>query len=463
MSLTLLAWLGLFGLLVLLCFRRPAYGVSVYMLTFFAFPDFWWWGDPILGYRWSLYGGLTALGAVILSRLINNVADERVTHPKARLLGWIALGILVNATVVHIALSDSMDVSAEAYELLAKFVLLFFLIVAASRTKEDLRVILLSIVFGAGYIGYECTINDRGRLRGTRLEGVGAPGATGANQLASLMVTVIPITGAFFLAGRPWERVAMLPIAPFILNVVILCNSRGAFLALIGSCFALLFFAPPLVRKRIVKLLCLGGVAAWLLLGDPRIVERFVTTFVSMEERDSSAASRLDYWKAGLRMVADHPMGSGGSGFKRVHGPKHIKEVNDQEFNARAVHNGFINEACEWGLQGFLLRMTFVGGALFLLWQTSRSPGTESDPFSRLLGPVMFAAMVGFLGSCLFGDQLDAEWGYWIVALAAAYACLYDRPHPVTEMNTNTYRSPTAYPYSTDFSNHQQPGYRSVY
>ena len=38
MSLTLIAWLCLFALLTVLSFMRPAFGVALYMMTFFAEP-----------------------------------------------------------------------------------------------------------------------------------------------------------------------------------------------------------------------------------------------------------------------------------------------------------------------------------------------------------------------------------------------------------------------------------------
>lgn len=432
MNLTLAAWLTLFVLFALLAFKRPAWGVSLYMLTFFGQPALWWWGKHAIGhYRWSLYGGIGLLAAVILSRVFQDAGSERPASRIERRLSWIAVAILVNATLVHVLLAPSMEMSSGSYWLLAKFVLLFFMIVAATRTREDLRIILLSIVLGAGYIGYEVTVNDRGGVTANRLEGVGAPGATGANQCASLMVTVLPITGAFFMAGRRWEKLAMLPIAPFIVNVILLCNSRGAFLSCFAAAGALVFFAPAKVRKRVLKLLGLGAVAVWLLLGDPRIVERFTTTFAPEEERDSSAAGRLDYWLAGLHMIADHPLGAGGYGFKRVYGPRYIQEVNDKAFDSRAVHNGFINEACEWGIQGFVLRMAFLGGGLLLLWRMARSRQSQSDLFGHLLVCTLFAGTMGFLITCTFGDFLDAEWGYWMIAIAVAHSRVASSPATV--------------------------------
>ncbi|NQU20251.1 MAG: O-antigen ligase family protein [Candidatus Nealsonbacteria bacterium] len=408
----------------MLALRKPAWGVALYMLTFFACPPYWWWGESLGDYRWNLYGGVILLVAVLLSRL--SAEDDGGEKSRGqRWVIWTSIAILANATLVHFLLAADHEVSADSYTLLAKFVLLFLLIVAATRTLADLRIILLAIVLGAGYIGYEATINDRGQLSGGRLEGIGAAGVDDANGCASLMVTVLPIAGVLFLTGRRWEKLLMLPVAPFIINVILLCNSRGAFLAAIASAVVFLSVVPPPARKQAIKLLALGAVAVWLLLGDPRIIERFTTTFASEEDRDSSAAGRIEFWKSGLAMVADHPFGAGGDGFKKVHGPEYLARRDVHE--ARAIHNGYINEACEWGIQGLILRLCFVAGAAVLVWYTIRSCRKRDATDGMLLGAAVLASMAAFLVTCLFGDRLDSEWGYWVPALAVGFARLFDR------------------------------------
>ena len=430
MSLTLACFLLAFVVLAVLTFYRPVFGVSFYLLTFFAHPGYWWWGEPVNAsfQRWNLVGGIFLLGAVVLS---GRLSIPFSGNALIRRIQWAAIAMAINATLVHLLLAPDTAISAGPYWQLVKFVLFFFLIVAAAATERDLKIILLSILIGAGYIGYEQTINDRGDIVHGRLEGIGAPGATGANQLASLMVTVLPLTGAFFLAGKRWEKVLMLPIAPFLVNVVLLCNSRGAFLSAIASAILLLVMSPPNVRKKTLQLVGFGALAVWLLLGDPRIVERFWTTFAKPEERDESAAGRLEYWKAGLQMIRDHPFGTGGNGFKRVYGPRYIKMVAGTEFEARSVHNGFINQACEWGIQGLLLQLTFIGGGILLAYRLMKSLPAETELFAKLLGLSIITGTLGFLGECMFGSFLDAEWGYWFTALSVAYFRVYHGRVPI--------------------------------
>jgi len=428
MSLTLLIWLVLFAGLAFLAFKRPAYGVAVYMLTVFACPPFWWWGDPIETYRWNFYCGWILLAAVVISRMIGSQRLGQNDPPESRRLRWLAVFMVLNATLVHVALADSWAISSEVYTYLLKFTLLFFLIAASVKDKTDYRIVLWSLLLGAAYIGYEVTVNDRGHIQGTRLEGVGMPNASTANALASLMVTLLPLCGSFFLVGKRWEKVMCLIAAPFIVNVLLLCNSRGAFLASIATAVVFLAAAPPGVRRKALKVVALGAVAVWLLLGDERIVERFATTFADAEERDSSAAGRLEYWKAGLEMITDYPAGAGGDGFHDVHGPKYIARISGQTFEARSVHNGYINTACDWGLQGLLLKMAFMGTATLLLWRTARYCNATGDEFGALMSCGLLAGMIGFLITSLFGDYLDNEWAFWMPACAVAHARLFYLP-----------------------------------
>ena len=58
MTLTLAAWCVLLVWLVIKSFGRPSYAIGVYMLTFFAHPLYWWWGDPIEDFRWNFLASL---------------------------------------------------------------------------------------------------------------------------------------------------------------------------------------------------------------------------------------------------------------------------------------------------------------------------------------------------------------------------------------------------------------------
>jgi O-antigen ligase len=215
------------------------------------------------------------------------------------------------------------------------------------------------------------------------------------------------------------------------LNVILLCNSRGGFLGLLGSAVSFLMVARGPTRKRAFKTLALGGLALFLLLGDARILDRFSTTFVGSEERDNSAASRLEFWQAGLMMISDYPLGDGGGSFKYVHGGRYLSQVVGGDAEDRSLHNGYITEATDWGVQGLFLRLLFLGSALLMAYRTSSLCRQEGRINDALMGICIIVATAGYMIHCMFGSFISNEWGYWIVPLLIRYAELYKVPSEV--------------------------------
>jgi O-antigen ligase len=334
--------------------------------------------------------------------------------------------MLVNAAAVHLLLAADRGVSAEVLTEFFKYVLLYFMMSSAIKDRADLHRVIAVAALGAAYIGWEVTINERGNFNGSRLEGVGAPAAQTSNSLANVMLIMLPLAGSLFLQ-KSWKwKIVSIAAAPLILNVLLLCNSRGAFLGLIATGISFVLLARGKTRKRALQTMALGGIVLFFLLGDPDISNRFVTTFVGDEARDNSASSRITFWKAGLAMLSDHPLGAGGGAFKFALGSRYLAAlVGVEDAESRSLHNGFLTEATDWGIQGFLLKMYVFWMAIRIGYRTTEKCRKEERLLDALLGLCLVTTAVGFLIHCLFGAFLDHEWGYWILALLVRYGALY--------------------------------------
>lgn len=429
MSLMLLGWLGSFAALTWLTLRRPAYGVSLYLFTFFVNPIGWWWGDSIEGFRWNLYAALILAVGVFLNRQQGHnqpamgATNDPIATKDSQTVGLILKAMLANAVLVHLVLA-APGTALTLLILLLKFVPFYFLMVAAIRSRADLRLVIWSLVVCAAYIGYEVTVNDRGMFVSGRLEGITASSVAGSNELASLMLTAIPFGGYLFLTGTRFEKILAAVTTALNLNVFLLCNSRGGFLGLIAAGLAVLAMAPKGARGKIVKGLMLGGLALVLLLRDPEIVQRFMTIFVSSEERDGSSQVRMLIWRAAVRQIIDHPLGAGGESFSHIYGQRYLPTVGYSD-HGRSVHNGFLNEVTNWGFQGLFLRMTFFYLAFRISRRVGRQCALSGNSDGALLGACLMSAGAGILTTAMFGDFLDDDWGIWCVALAAAYGRIY--------------------------------------
>ena len=431
MSATALVWVLLAVAQFILGFRRPVWAVGLYMQTFFAAPQLWWWGDEIPEARYALWAGI-ALALVTLLHLGTEPAktadSSTEEQPRAGLSGsGIAIAMALNATFVQYFIASRPNITVTDYTEFLKYIALFFLLCQAIRTRSDFRVAALAIALGSAYIGYEVTINERGDFNGSRLEGVGAPSADTANGLACLMLTILPIIGSLFIGGTWFVRAIVLVSAPLTLNVLLMCNSRGAFLGLVTGGVAFVMLARGATRKKAVRTILLGATALYLLLGDPRILERFSTTFVGSAERDASASNRLVFWNAALQMLNDYPIGDGGGAFKKVHATRYLREVGSDE-EARSIHNGFLTDATDWGVQGITLKLLFLGIVVRAAYRTSKRSRLDGRIDDSLVGLALIVALVGFLTASIFGSYLNNEWCFWLAAFMTRYAALYAVP-----------------------------------
>lgn len=414
MSNTAYLWLAMFGLFTVLSLIRPVYGVSLYLLTYFALPDFWWWGKaPLGGYRWTLIGGIILLCAAIAGR--GKAANDALS-PERRRITWLVILMGCNFTIVQFIIGIG-TVTVNDYSLDMKFLLLFLCIISTVHTPQDLKILILSLVVGIGYLGYEVTINGRGKISHGRLEGVGIPGATAANDLGSLIVTFLPLAAALVICGKGWKlRLLAVAAGGLAFNVVLLVNSRGAFLSLIASGITLLLVATGKERKQALKAIGLCGLACLIFLGDPRILDRFMTTFASDEDRDHSAAGRIEFWKAGMLMIKDYPLGAGSKSFKKGPGTRYLRMAGAEE--DRALHNGFINDAVEWGIQGAILRLWLIGTALMAMYRSRMTGYLDWCTNERFLAICVICGAVALMVTSIFGNFIDHEWCWLLMAVA---------------------------------------------
>jgi len=421
-SITLAVWLLLFVTFSVLSLTRSSWGICLYMLTYYVTPYWWWWGKGLLQFGllpFNLIAALIFAAAVFL--------DAR-RHPTDRHWATARVGLTllfygINAIVVHYLFASNVEKSFEMLELLWKQMGLFLLLLLSLRDEFDFKVFLYAILGGALYLGYEIVLNERGHFEDGRLT-LPLYNIGDENYLAGLLCLAIPLGGYFLLLGNRYEKVFAVLSLPLILDTIIRCNSRGAFLALLMGAACLLIRARGKARRYALIGCALGGVAAFALLGDPEIVDRFLSTFDPAAERDSSAQSRLDYWRLGGEMIMDYPLGSGGeAAFKSDLGLKYVRKVG--LFKYRAVHNGYIDIAAGWGVQGFLL----YASVIFFAWRRLRVGVVDArlhdDAKHSFLGVCIEAALVTQLVAAMFISSLDGEYFFWWIAMALAYGRIF--------------------------------------
>jgi O-antigen ligase len=290
--------------------------------------------------------------------------------------------------------------------------LFHFLMVATVRREWAFDTAIALHIAGAGWWGYEAWRNPR--REGSRIYAVGSGDTWNDNFASAHLLTVLPFV-VVYLLKHPDKRLRLLALVagPFVINTLILCNSRGAMVGLVAALLYAIATSKKGHRIRMaVSVAAMGG--AFVLLADPEFLTRQRTTL--RYEEDGSAQSRLATWKAGVALVKDYPLGAGGRGFdllSPIYAPEVVKAHSGE---LRAPHNTFVEVASEWGIPGLFFFCAYYFMAFRLMWQV-RKRAREGDIWHYRAMAVELS-MVAILVAGMFVDRTYGEATYWIGGFA---------------------------------------------
>lgn len=323
----------------------PHIGVYGYIADYCINPAGQWWEEPFsgLGIRYSLTLALaTALGIVFQSNKLK--FGEKVVYGQEMLLlmflGVVWMSVFLSPdTVGHYTKVDHPSVK------FTKIVIFAFMMTHVITDRSKLNGLFWVFVIAALLLGMKAWSMPLSSFQRGRLEGIGGADFAEANFFAAFMAAMLPIIGIQFLRSRWKGKLLCFFSGAFTANAVILCRSRGAFLALAVGVLAAGFFAPQRHRKKIVAALILG-ILGGIYLTDEMFLERISTITLEQEEMDSSSQSRLRLWGAGMKMLMDHPMGIGSGNWYQTIG-NYIPE-----YQGKDSHNTYVKCAAELGIFG---------------------------------------------------------------------------------------------------------------
>ncbi|HUE86429.1 MAG TPA: O-antigen ligase family protein [Vicinamibacterales bacterium] len=407
MSKTLLVWVLMYFGGLALAVVHPIYPLVSYLTFYYAPPHHNWWGDMLPDLRFSLLASAVILG----SAMLKGAGLEPLKETRNPALKWF---LLFGFWVVLVTVWAEDRVRSWVWTVaLLKLILLYILIPVTVRTPAHFDIFAGAHIGGATYWGYKAW--DDPKREAGRLKDVGGPDTQNENAAAAHLLTALPFVAVYLLSARNRKMQAIIMVCgAFIVNVIILCNSRGATLGLLAMAGAGIAFAG---RGRRLKLLGVAAAAAvaLLALADPEFVARQQTT---VDAQDGSSQGRLIAWQAGLEFIKDHPLGTGGRGF-HILSPQYIPEiVESHDGEERSVHNTYLQLGAEWGVPGLVLWGGFIISTMLLLGRARRAAQDNPWYFYRLLAIKL--ALIGLLVAGIFTNRLYGESLYWMCALAYA-------------------------------------------
>ncbi len=167
---------------------------------------------------------------------------------------------------------------------------------------------------------------------------------------------------------------------------ITLAASRGGFLGLVVTMAWLLWHS----RTRLRSLVLVGAVFGLLLAISPLSP---IARILHPDYSDTdSVRIHLALWRAGLRIVRDHPLtGIGVGQFKAA-----VGEYSSEKDLSLLAHNTYLEIAAEMGLPGLALFLVIFGSSFRSLARVRRAAERDGPPLVRIAATGIQAGLLGF-------------------------------------------------------------------
>jgi O-antigen ligase len=315
---------------------------------------------------------------------------------------------------------DPAVASSEFGGTFVRGILIFVVIINVVRTEARLKALLFLSIITALVLSVQA-INDY-RLGLMTVEGYRAAGrGTGifgnTNDMALHLVTMLPISVAFFFESRKPLRKAMhVACAAMMIFGIVLSYSRGAF---IGVMVVFVFLALRLGRrsKFEIAVLLLTGLAAMLLLAPSGYGDRLLSIVMPGLDANGSADNRRGELLRSIYVALRHPLLGVGMGNYQA----------NMSFKGLVTHNSYTQVASEMGMAALVLYITFIVTPFRKLSGVAKETfGVREDAHFYYLALGLQASLLVYMVSSFFLSVAYAWNVYYLVGYAVCFRRIYE-------------------------------------
>lgn len=419
MALTTLLFLAVFMICLLgSIFFHPWLGVVGYVITYVLAPSSQWWGADLarMGMRYSLFMAVAMiLGIVLQSRRLSfptKFYSQEILF--LVLIGWIFL-----STYIGLPSYSENNYSVKMF----KVSVFLWMLIRIIDSQKSYEIFLWALILTTAYVGFDAlgvSTAQFGRLD----RGVGGSDFAEGNFLAAHFAMVLPFLGAFFINSNIKQKIILIIAGVLLVNGIVLCRSRGVFLALLMGVATAVYFAPKMWRSKIVALIMVALIGSFFLV-DRGFIERMGRInfeIDNIEEQDDSAAGRMKAWSAALSMANDHPLGIGQGNFF------HYVGWYQPDIPGKDTHSTYLRALAELGFPGLFLILAMIWNAFKILRTQKRRIESQGLPHDLLLHVyAQSVAIVIFLAAGLFITETYIEEFYWVLMFPVLLERVVDR------------------------------------
>jgi O-antigen ligase len=417
MPLTGLLIFGLFAISWVASLFHPVFGIAAYLLVYFIYDPTVWWADMInFGVLSPSY--ISMLFLLVGCALHHKKLNFRIARGEFYLFLFLAL-----AWLVTMASNAGFDrISLIYLGKISRLFIFIFLFNRAVTSFSQLKFIIWICIAGGLFLTYQAHVASEGMFAAGRLDDVGGVDFSEANSLAGLLSIVVAFLAYKLLSAGWWRRILYVPAIAVLLNTIVMTRSRAIFLGMIIAAPFMAVMVPTGYKKKVLIFICLGAILLFLLSDYNFLIRmRSIGDQAQFITSDSSPAqlSRVDYWKAAMQMIADHPFGVG---IKHYQG---LVSTYDPRIGRMDAHNTYVLCCAETGLLGFFLFMLIIAESFRSCRRAFRSTVDDSEKSEvEIVGCSLFAALLIFAAGLMTTHSILYTGMLWILL---SFPFVYER------------------------------------
>lgn len=405
----------------------------LYQIVYLFNPEGRWWGSEIPDFRYSF---LTSILMILMLAIRYSELSKVSSWRKQPVFAWMLLFLLMHFIAQTYALNPM--VHSRFTEYYWKLVVVMLVAYKLLSTEKLVNSAIWVYLLGAGYIGYYGT--SMGRDGGGRLSSIGLVDTSMDTNGAAAALVPSLVMLLYYGWQSNWKvRIVVVLCSAFIVNALILANSRGAFLgaAVGGGLFIgfMLFSRYQKAGQRLTAVaIVICGLAGALSLTDETFWNRMQTLEANEQgQRGGDGRDRMYFWFGTFEMLKDYPQGMGIGGFPTLSGVYLDQSKVADSVQNRSVHSIWFQVLGEFGWLGLFIFLGMLVTIFRISNQTKRYllSQNRTDIYFKILA--LQCALIGFLVAASFIDRARAEILYWMILFLASSANVYYLQHLAKE------------------------------
>ncbi|MFN4053907.1 MAG: O-antigen ligase family protein [Alishewanella aestuarii] len=423
------------GLLAVLAYNGAA-AFFLYQIVYMMNPEDRWWGSEIPALRYSFITSIMMLLALAFKYQEYSKLSPWRQQPVFR---WMLVFLLLHFIAYFYALDPIAHDRFTGY--FWRLVVVMFVAYKLLNTEKLLNIAIWMYLLGATYVGYYG--HSMGRDNRGRLSGIGMVDTAGDSNLAAAALVPAVVVLIYYAWQGNWKTRALVFIcSAFVVNVLVLSNSRGAFLGVLTGaslfvCF-MLFSRVQKARQRLTAaMIVVAGLAGAVSLTDDTFWQRMQTLQADEQgQRGADGRGRLHFWFGTFDMVKDYPMGMGIGGYSVVSGAYLDRSKTNYSIERRVPHSTWFQVLGDFGWLGLFVFVGMLVSVFRISHKAKQFVIKQGRPEIYHKIVALECGLVGFLAAATFIDRARAEILFWMILFLASSANVYYLQHLAREKLT---------------------------